>query len=84
MATALREQRRAFLDHLAHERALSPRTVEAYGRDLEHLLAFLERQEIDDPAAVTEHHVRALVAQRHRQGVGGRSLQRLLSSLRGF
>jgi integrase/recombinase XerC len=80
----MQAHRQAFLDHLAHERGLSPRTVEAYGRDLDHLVAFLEKERIEDPADVTEHHVRALVARRHRQGVGGRSLQRLLSSLRGF
>jgi integrase/recombinase XerC len=86
MATrrAMQQQQQAFLDHIAHERALSPRTVEAYRRDLDQLRQFLEDQGVTDPAAVTEHQVRALVAQRHRQGLSGRSLQRLLSSLRGF
>jgi integrase/recombinase XerC len=33
---------RPFLDHIAHERQLSPRTLSAYSRDLTELLAFLD------------------------------------------
>ncbi|HEY5205584.1 MAG TPA: site-specific integrase, partial [Roseiarcus sp.] len=32
----------AWLQHLAHERRLSARTIEAYGRDARQFLAFLE------------------------------------------
>lgn len=63
---------------------MSPRTVAAYGRDLDAFRAFCAGEGITDPAKVTEHHVRALVAKRHRQGLDGRSLQRLLSALRSF
>ncbi len=73
-----------FLEYLRHERGLSPRTLTAYQRDLEQLQAFLANDDISDPARVTEHHVRAFVARRHRQGQSGKSLQRLLSSVRGF
>ncbi|MDX1381369.1 MAG: tyrosine recombinase XerC [Xanthomonadales bacterium] len=72
-----------FLDHLRHERGLSPRTVAAYGRDLSSFLEFLDA----DGAAlerVREPQVRAWVAQRHRQGLAGRSLARALSALRTF
>lgn len=74
----------SFLDHLAHERRLSPNTVSAYRRDLETFAAGLECIEITDAAKVNEHQVRALIAQRHRQGLGPRSIQRLLSSIRSF
>lgn len=80
----MKSQSEQFLAYLHHERGLSPRTRKAYRRDLDHLLAFLAEQDITDPARVTEHHVRALVARRHRQGLKGKSLQRLLSSIRGF
>src|SRR5207245_8527805 len=39
---ALRRQLHAYLEHLAHERRASPKTVEHYGRDLEALCTFLE------------------------------------------
>ncbi|MEE4380541.1 MAG: site-specific integrase, partial [Pseudomonadales bacterium] len=74
--------RDAFLSHLAHERQLSPRTVDGYGRDLDRFLAQL------DPALaladVDSHRVRAFVAAEHRRGCGGRSIARALSALRTF
>ena len=73
-----------YLAHLHHERGLSMRTRDAYRRDLEQMHSYLTQQEITDPARVTEHHIRALIARRHRQGLGGKSLQRMLSSIRGF
>ena len=73
-----------FTAYLQHERGLSARTVEAYGRDLTAFRDFLIAQDISDPARVSEHHVRAFIARRHRQGLGGKSLQRVLSSIRAF
>ena len=73
-----------FLDYLRHEKGLSPLTISAYQRDLASLLEFLDEHSIEQASQVNEHHVRALVARRHRQGLGGRSLQRLLSSVRSF
>ncbi|MBL7250663.1 tyrosine recombinase XerC [Alloalcanivorax sp. C16-2] len=70
----------AFVRHLASERRLSPHTVKHYRRDLNTAAEALDL----DWAAVTAHDVRALVARLHRRGLGGRSLQRLLSSLRTF
>lgn len=71
-----------FLHHLASERRLSPHTVNAYRRDLEKCAGFFAQREIDGWAAVDAHGVRALVAGLHRRGLSGKSLQRLLSSLR--
>lgn len=73
-----------FLVYLKNERGLSARTIDAYQRDLERLLQFLASEEIDSPKQVTQHHVRAFIAQRHRQGLGGKSLQRLLSAIRSL
>lgn len=73
-----------FLFYLKNERGLSARTITAYQRDLEHLLRFLETEELDRPEQVTQHHIRAFIAQRHRQGLGGKSLQRLLSAIRSL
>ncbi|GAA5131316.1 tyrosine recombinase XerC [Alloalcanivorax gelatiniphagus] len=70
----------AFARHLASERRLSPHTVKHYRRDLRTAAEVLR----PDWPAVTAHDVRALVATLHRRGLGGRSIQRLLSSLRTF
>ncbi|MFT5140388.1 MAG: integrase/recombinase XerC [Lysobacterales bacterium] len=73
-----------FLNYLHNERGLSPRTLTAYERDLNQAVEFFESQDIRLLSELDDHHVRSLVAQLHRQGLGGKSLQRLLSSVRGF
>jgi len=73
-----------FFVYLKNERGLSARTLKAYQRDLDELLLFLQTEEIDRPELVTQHHIRAFIAQRHRQGLSGKSLQRLLSAIRSF
>ncbi len=78
------DARRAFLDHLAHERRLSGNTVDAYRRDLDDFAAEMKRLGIDDPRRIDEHHVRGLIARRHREGLGPRSIQRLLSAIRSY
>ena len=80
----MKEQLNQFLKHLHSERGLSERTRSAYERDISHAITFFDSEGLTDLSRVTEHHVRALVAHRHRQGLGGKSLQRMLSSIRGF
>jgi len=80
----MKARQEQFIDYLKHERGLSERTVEAYQRDLLQLQRELERQDITDLDRVSEHTIRALIARRHRQGQGSRSLQRLLSAIRSF
>ncbi|MGD8909793.1 MAG: tyrosine recombinase XerC [Chromatiales bacterium] len=73
-----------FLHHLAHERRLSARTVESYGRDLRTLLPWLEEQAIHDWRQLNQHQVRHYLAERHRMGRSPKSLHRELSSLRSL
>lgn len=73
-----------FLAYLKNEKGLSARTQSAYKRDLDQLLAFTAAENIQQPDQLTQHHIRALIAQKHRQGLGGKSLQRLLSALRSW
>ena len=80
----MKEQAQQFLHYLQHERGLSPRTIAAYRRDLDHLLADLSQRSILSAEALSEHEVRSVVARLHRQGQGARSLQRLLSAIRSF
>lgn len=79
----------AFLSHLTGERRASARTVDAYGRDLSRLIEFLtghlgQRVSLKHFAALTSTDWRAFLAERRREGVGARTLQRNLSSARSF
>lgn len=81
----------AWLEHLAHERRLSPRTLEAYGHIGRLYLAFLQKhcgggQWLTDLGKVTAAEVRAHLAER-RGGdhpLAARSLSQTLSAIRGF
>ena len=81
----------AWLEHLAHERRLSPRTLEAYGRIGRLYLAFLDRhrggpQRLADLGTVTAAEVRAHLAER-RSGdhpLAARSISQTLSAIRAF
>lgn len=73
-----------YLEHLARERGLSPLTVVHYRRELALLSAFCAAQGVAAWESVTVQDIRRLVSERHRAGLSGRSLQRLLATLRGF
>jgi integrase/recombinase XerC len=79
----------AWLAHLGGERNYSPKTVEAYRRDVVQFLGFLAGHLGGSPslkafASLAPADVRAFLAARRSQGVGSRSLMRTLAGLRGF
>lgn len=81
--------RRDWLSHLASERRLSPKTLEAYGRDLGQFTAFLTDHlggapSLADIAGLKPVDLRAFLGQRRRDGVGNRTLMRQLAALRSF
>ncbi len=84
MTPQARQQLDDFLHALRYERNLSPRTRDAYRRDLQRFMAFCDESEIGDWPQVDAETVRRFVAWRHRRGLGGRSLQRELSALRSL
>jgi integrase/recombinase XerC len=78
-----------WLSHLRAERRLSPKTLEAYTRDVRQCLAFL-CQHWGTPvtlkafAALEASDVRAFMAMRRADDIGSRSLMRALAGLRSF
>ena len=78
-----------WLSHLGAERRLSPKTLEAYGRDLRQCLDFLsnhwgERVTLARFAALEATDIRAFMAMRRADDIAGRSLMRALAGLRSF
>jgi len=79
----------AFLRHLEGERRLSPRTVEAYNRDLSGWSQFLtahlgQPPTLSDLQTLSGPDWRAFLADRRRDGVSARTIQRSLSAVRTF
>jgi integrase/recombinase XerC len=80
---------RRWLSHLAAEKRMSGKTLEAYQRDVRQFLAFLAGHFGGPPtlaalAAMTPQDVRAFMASRRAQGICGRSLMRGLAGARSF
>ena len=73
-----------FLGHLANERRLSAHTIEAGKRDLARLHRFLEKRNIRRWDEVRAPLARAFIADLHGGGLSGRSIRRVLSSVRSF
>ncbi len=73
-----------FGEHLAYERRVSPLTVKHYLRDLEQLDRYRQEHNIGAWDQLHAQHIRHFIAQRHRAGLGGRSLARMLSAIRSF
>lgn len=85
----LLEKRDAWLSHLTAERRLANHTLDAYERDLRQFLAFQSDHlggppGLVDIAELRPVDMRAFIAARRRDGVGGRSVARSLAGVRSF
>ncbi len=85
----LTQEMTRWLSHLRAERRLSPKTLEAYARDVRQCLVFLSEHwgkvvTLSHFAALEASDVRAFMAMRRADDIGGRSLMRALAGLRSF
>jgi len=88
-ADDLAAERKAWLSHLAHERRMAARTVEAYERDLRQFLTFLTSHFGHPPALADVNDLRpadmrGFLAERRRAGAGARTLGRGLAGIKSF
>ncbi len=73
-----------FEDYLQYEKRYSAHTLSGYKCDLTQFSEWLILIGIDDIVEADSLSIRNWVASLHRQGIGGKTLQRKLSSLRSF
>jgi integrase/recombinase XerD len=74
----------SFLDYIAFERGLSPRTTDAYKRDVERLVAYLTARGIPTIAKAETSDVREYVYQLKDRGLQASSIRRNLSAIRTY
>ncbi len=81
----MQRSRRGFINFLRIECGLLPATIEAYARDLEHLMIELNEQGIPDPTATTPDaligHVRTMSSER---GYNASTISRHLATIKVF
>ena len=74
----------SFLLYLEREKRMSPHTVSNYRRDLTRFILFCTEFELPYWRSIKSSHIRQFIAQLHRNGLAGRSIQRLLSAIRSL
>ncbi|MEW6552991.1 MAG: site-specific tyrosine recombinase XerD [Actinomycetota bacterium] len=73
-----------YLVYIRVEKGLSPRTVEAYGRDLRRWVHFAGSRGRSSPAEVERGDITIFLEELRRQGLSPRSVARMVAALRGF
>lgn len=78
-----------WLSYLGHERRMSPKTLDAYTRDISQFLGFLTEHlggapSLKELAALSPQDVRAFMAARRADDISARSLMRGLAGARSF
>lgn len=73
-----------YLAYIKVERGLSPRTVEAYGRDLRRWVDFISRRGKSSPDEVKREEITLFLRELRGRGLSPRSLARVTTTLRSF
>jgi len=84
MNTEQQQQLELYFYQLENHRQASVHTVKSYRRDLAKLVEYCRKQTIKKWANLQAAHIRAHIANRHREGLSARSVQRELSAIRSF
>ena len=74
----------AFRAYLEFERGLSPRTLDAYGRDVGRLVEYMAVRGVDQASAVDTERLRAFVYHLKDSGLAPPSIRRALSAIRTY
>jgi integrase/recombinase XerD len=73
-----------YLNYLLIERGVAQNTLEAYGHDLRHFLAFIQQKGFINLQEVTPEIVIEYLIQVKSEGLSANSMNRALAALRGF
>ena len=73
-----------FMNYMAIEKGVSRNTLEAYGRDLNSYIAFMESSGIVGVQPITSDHVISFLGECRKRGLSPASVNRVLAALRGF
>src|SRR3990172_475370 len=74
----------SFINHLRVERQVSQNTVEAYQRDLERYILYLDETQITDVNLISHFIISAFLEELHNLSLSSTSVSRNLSSIRAF
>ena len=84
MAKLLREACDQYLAYQRDVRQVSPHTLTGYDRDLSNFSGFCEKRDKSQVPEIAEIDVRHWIANEHRRGLAGSSIQRQLSAVRAL
>lgn len=73
-----------YMQYMVVEKGVSRNTLEAYSRDLNAHICFLEKAGISDIRHVTSDHVVSFLGEQRKRGLSPVSVNRALAALRGF
>lgn len=82
--STITKQLNDFFTYLEIEQRVSLHTLTNYQRDLRQFTQFCEMQKFEHYSQLQPNDIRHHIANRHRRGLGGASLQRELSAIRSF